>query len=333
MTYQGRSQDDLPLAAYSTGVVADDLEDEAVPEPPHLSQQDAVALAMGIEPAAAPASEEAAAPGAAGSGRSGLSLPRLSLPRPSLSLSLPRLPRFSGRRAAVAAESPFHVTAQPAAPAGYAPTAFAMPVAQAPVARPTSGGVPGRARGADLGGIGTTLRNPRTAVRNPRVLFGGMVAVGAVVLGVSILGGGTGSGGVTPGASASAAPGAGMPTTPGPGTIQVAGDFVAAVDLTGTAVVGKPADGQLVATWADGAGTSVTLTGRVASGTRTTTADLTLAITVMRNGTPVTFTSEAGECTVGMAEKMINITGSFVCPEITSDGGRFTVKLSGTYGT
>jgi hypothetical protein len=340
MTYRGRSPDDLPLAAYTTGVVHDEPEEDAVPEPSHLSQQDAVALAMGIEPPAATAAEPAAPAIEAGKSRR----PRLSLPRPSLPRPpMPRLPRLGGRgRTAVAADSPFRVTAHPAGPAGYGTSAFAMPVAQAPAVRPFAGsvagsaapapGLPARRGGLGVGTLGTALRNPRAAARDPRVLFGGIIAIGAVLLGVSMFGGGNATGGAVPGASASAAPGGGGPTTPGPATMQVAGDFEATLNLTGTAGSGKPADGHLAATWDDGAGSSVVLTGRV-GGTRTTTPELTLAITIMRNGAPVTFTSEAGECTIGMAEKMFNVTGSFVCPEITSNGGRFTVKLSGTYST
>jgi hypothetical protein len=338
MNYQGRSPDDLPLAAYTTGVAADEPEEEAVPEPVHLSQQEAVAQAMGIE-APAPTQAEAAAPKGE-SRRPKLSLPRPSLPKPSL----PRLPRFGRGRGTVTAESPFNVTAQPAAAAGYAPSAFSMPVAQAPFTRPAPGmpgkaaGSPGTTRGLDLGGLrglgglGATLRNPRTAVRDPRVLFGGMIAIGAVLLGASMLGGG-GAGGAAPGATASAAPGAGGPAVPGAATIQVTGDFEATFELAQTAGFGRPADGQLAATWDDGAGSSVVLTGTAGSGTRTTSSDLTLAITLVRNGAPVTFTSEAGECTIGMAEKMLNVQGSFVCPEITSNGGRFTVKLQATYRT
>lgn len=316
MSNQGRSLDDLPLAAYSTGVVDDEPDEETVAEPSHLSQQEAIVLAMGAEP---PPSTE---PGPAAARGGARALPRMSMPRPSL----PRLPRFGGR-ARAAAESPFSV----------ASPALAMPVAQyptsPPVAPPMSPARPGGSRRVDLTGLGTTLRNPRAAARDPRVLFGGVIAVGVVLLGVSLLGGGNLAGGAGATASASPAPGAVVATTPGPGSIQVSGDFDAAFDLTGSAAVGKPADGQLLATWADGAGTSVTLTGRIGSVTRTTTSELTLAVTVMRNGVPVTFTSEAGECTIGMAEKMFNVAGGFVCPKIKSDGGRFTVKLTGTYQT
>ena len=339
MTYQGRSQDDLPLA-YTTGAVADEPEDEVVPAASPLSQQDAIAMAMGITPPpteeAAPTAEttaEAAAP------RARRSRPRPSLPRPSLPRPSVKLPNLGGRgRSVIAAEAPFRVTAQ-AAPAAAqaaqmaAPTAFAMPLVQAPVARPAVPGASGRVRGPKVGGLGTALRSPRTAVRDPRVLFGGVIAIGVVVLGVGMLGGGGSNAGVVPGASPSAAPGVGVPTVPGAASLEVAGDFTTTFALTGTAVVGKPADGLLVVTWQDGAGSSVALSGRISSGTRTTTSDLTLDFVVLRNGVPVTFSSAAGECTVGMAEKLVNVTGSFVCPEITSDGGRFTVKLTGTYQT
>ena len=338
MTYQGRSQDDLPLAAYTTGAVPDEPEEEAELEPAHLSQQDAIAIAMGMQPATATDAAAAAASGepeTKGAKRSRRpSLPKPSLPKPSLPKPSLRVPSLGRGRSAVAAEAPFRMTAQPAAgvAAQAAPATFAMPLAQAPAAKPVTTRRAGGTPGVKVGGIGTALRNPRAAVRDPRVLFGGMIAIGVVVLGVGMLGGGGSAGGVVPGASPTTGPGAGVPTVPGPATLDVTGDFTATFALTGTAPVGKPADGLIVATWADGAGSSVALTGRV-GGTRTTTADLRLEITVMRNGAPVTFTSQSGECTIGMAEKMFNITGSFVCPKITSDGGRFTVKLSGTYGT
>jgi hypothetical protein len=56
VTYQNRSLDDMPLAAYSTGVT-DEGDDEAVPEPPRLTQQDAMALIMGVEAGGATAAE------------------------------------------------------------------------------------------------------------------------------------------------------------------------------------------------------------------------------------------------------------------------------------
>ena len=327
MSFQGRSPDDLPLAAYSKGAVADELDDEIVDEPSHpLSQQEAVALAMGI---GAPAKAEPAKPDpepAAGprvSRRPRLSLPRPSLPRPSM----PAMPRLGLRsRTAAVAESPFHIE----------PPAMAMSVAHVPTptpaATPRAIGIPGQAWRLDLGDLRTKLRDPRTAVRDPRVLFGGLIAIGVVLLGASLLGGGNLAGGPGPGASASAAPGIGVPAGPGPATVVVEGRIDGSFTLTGTAGFGKPTDGQLASTWADGAGTALSLSGRV-GGTRTTSRELVLTVTVNVDGAPVEFVSDDGECTVGMAEKMSNVTGSFVCKELTSVNGRVTLKITGTYQT
>jgi hypothetical protein len=347
MSFQGRSPDDLPLAAYSTGVVDDEPDEEIVAEPSHpLSQQEAIALAMGIEPPANPertANPEPQAkpepePAAA---RDGSARPRRSLSRRSLpGLALPAMPRlgFRGRTAAVA-ESPFHLE----------PPTMSMSVAHVPAARqvatppavpagvpaavpmPRSTGVPGRTWRRDLGDLGTRLRNPRTAVRDPRVLFGGMIAVGLVLLGVSLLGGGN-AGGPGPGAAPSAAPGI-VPAGPGPATVEVTGRIDRSFTLTGTAGFGKPADGQLASTWADATGTVLSLTGRVGSVTRTTSGDIVLSVTVMVDGAPVLFQSEDGECTVGMAETMSNVTGNFVCKELTSADRRMKLKITGTYQT
>lgn len=328
MSFQGRSPDDLPLAAYSTGAVADEPDDEIVDEPSHpLSQQEAVALAMGIDaPAKAepakPDPEPAAGPRAARRPR--LSLPRPSLPRPSM----PAMPRLGFRsRTAAVAESPFHIE----------PPAMTMSVAHVPTATPPTTpraiGVPGQAWRLDLGDLRTKLRDPRTAVRDPRVVFGGLIGIGVVLLGVSLLGGGNSAGGPGPGASASAGPGIGVPTGPGPATLQVTGRVDGSFTLTGTAGFGKPTDGQLASTWADTEGRALSITGRVGSGMRTTSGDLVLSVTVLVDGSPVTFVSEDAECFVNMAEKMANVTGSFVCEELTSDDGRVELKITGTYQT
>ena len=84
---------------------------------------------------------------------------------------------------------------------------------------------------------------------------------------------------------------------------------------------------------ADSAGTGLSLSGRVGSGTRTTSGDLVLSVTVMVDGAPVLFQSEDGECFVGMAETMSNVTGSFVCEELMSADGRMKVKITGNYKT
>ena len=343
MSFQGRSPDDLPLAAYSTGSVIDEPDDEVVDEPSHpLTQQEAIALAMGIDAPAKPepAKAESEPAPARAPRRPRLSLPRPSLPRPTM----PAMPRLGVRgRAAAVADSPFHLeppsTAMSVAQVRAemaAATPSAMPAATPsalPTATPRAAGAPGRKWGLDLGDLGVKLRDPRTAVRDPRVLVGGVVAIGVVLLGVSLLGGGNGAGGPGPDATASAAPGIGVPAGPGPATIQVTGRFEGSFTLTGTAGFGKPADGQLASTWADSAGAALSLTGRVGSGMRTTSGELVLSVTVPVGGTPVLFESTDAECFVNMAEKMGNVTGSFVCEEITSTDGRTTVKITGTYQT
>lgn len=336
MSFQGRSPDDLPLAAYSTGIVDDEPDEEIVTEPSHpMSQQEAVALAMGIDAPAKPEPEpEAAAP------RRGPRRPRLSLPRPSLPRpALPGMPRlgFRGRTAAIA-ESPFHLD-PPAmsmsvahAPAATpVPTPAATPV-PTPAAMPRSSRIPGRTWRLDLGDLGTRLRDPRTAVRDPRVLFGGLVAIGVVLLGVSLLGGNT-AGGPGPGATASAGPGIGVPAGPGPATVVVEGRIEGTFTLTGTAGFGKPTDRRLASTWADSEGRTLSLTGPVGSGMRTTSGELVLTVTLVVDGNAVTFVSEDSECFVNMAEKMGNVTGSFVCEEVISADGRMKVKITGTYQT
>ena len=333
MSFQGRSPDDLPLAAYSTGIVDDEPEEDFA-EPSHpLTQQEAIALAMGIEPPAKPEPEPEPEPGAVPrrSGRPKVSLPRLSLPRPSL----PAMPRMGirGRTAAVA-DSPFQLEPPTASMSvAHVPTVKrAAPSVAAPVATPRSTDVPGRTWLPDLGDLGARLRDPKTALREPRVLFGGLIAIGVVLLGVSLLGGGNSAGGPGPDASASAAPIA-VPAGPGPATVEVTGRIDGSFTLAGTAGFGKPTDGQLAATWADSAGTGLSLSGRVGSGTRTTSGDLVLSVTVMVDGAPVLFQSEDGECFVGMAETMSNVTGSFVCEELMSADGRMKVKITGNYKT
>lgn len=347
MSFQGRSPDDLPLAAYSTGVVAEEPDEEPVAEPQHpLSQQEAIALAMGIDAPGVPAPEKAEPERVAVRRRPGR--PRLSLPRPTLPRpALPGLPRLGFRGgSAAAAESPFHLE----------PSALSMTVAHVPAVAPTAtptatpAAAPGvmpavtpavRSRSIgvtrptwlpDLGDLGARLRNPRTAVRDPRVLLGGLIGIGVVLLGVSLLGGGA-AGGPGPAASESPGPGIGVPAGPGPATVEITGRVDGSFTLTGTTGFGKPADGQLASTWADSLGTTLSISGRVGSVTRTTSRELVLSVTLLVNGAPVSFVSEDGECTVGMAEKMATVAGSFVCRELTSVDGRMELKITGNYET
>jgi hypothetical protein len=48
---------------------------------------------------------------------------------------------------------------------------------------------------------------------------------------------------------------------------------------------------------------------------------------------PVSFTSDAGECTIGMAVNPTNISGTFSCRNLKSDDGKLVVGATGTYRT
>jgi hypothetical protein len=338
----------MPLAAYSTGMT-DEREDEAVPEAPRLSQQDAMALIMG----AAPVEDEAAK---AKPGRKRPKLGRPSLPRPSL----PRLPGVRAGRSDATPEpamasGPAYAAAPAFAPAAAMPAAHPAPPPATPAARPgmtrdpgpgraaanaglaaqPAAAAPGRLGGLRLDDLSAMLRDPRKAARDPRILAGGVVAVGVVLLGLSLLGGGGNpAGGPGAGASASAPAGAGAASAaPGVATLQLTGKVEGTYTLAGSAGFGRPGNGQLASTWADATGTTLALTGRTASGTRTTAAELVLVVTVLVNGAPVTFTSDEGDCTIGMAEKVFTVQGSFVCPEVASDDGKVKLKITGTYQT
>jgi hypothetical protein len=176
-----------------------------------------------------------------------------------------------------------------------------------------------------------TLREPRKAVRDPRILAGGVIAIGLVVLLFSLLGGGGPSNGLLAGASPSA--GTTVVAAPGEASLTLTRALPGTYALTGATGFGKPVDDQLDSSWTDATGSSLALTGRVASVTRTTGKDLVLTLTMIVAGRPVTFTSDGGECTVGMAVKVFSVTGSFVCPELVSDDGKITVKANGTYET
>ena len=78
-------------------------------------------------------------------------------------------------------------------------------------------------------------------------------------------------------------------------------------------VPGRHVDGQTItAAWADSLQTVLSLSGPIDRGTRTTDARLTLGITVILDGQSVTFTSVAGECTIGMANVAGKVSGSFI---------------------
>lgn len=267
MTIQGRSLDDLPLAAYSTG---------AEPDPRQ-------------EPS------EVAAP--------------------------PLMPPLGG-----------------AAPVDAAAMA-ALPLADG---EPDHSGTAGHVRiavGRPLPGLPAVpewLANPRQHLRDPRLLLAGLIGVGLVLLVLSLFLGGGGPTGLGAANASPSAPVA-VATAPPPAgnasveitTAKLAGTH----DLTGATGSGPAVASQLDATWASATGAALGLRGAASPGTRTTDATFVLTWTLLIDEKPVTFTSDAGECTVGMAVQPKSVTGSFVCKKLKSDNGKLTVDARGTYRT
>jgi hypothetical protein len=390
MTYKGRSLDDLPLAAYTTGVDPDLTEEPAAPDSPQLSQQDAIALALGLQAATPPAEEQKPArrrpglprPRLPKFGRGGAkaeavpaaTLPTAEWPRsqPTAPIAAPAMasPVFTGSAMAppvatvgaapggwaaappvpgaalprVGAAMPMTAARRMAAAAGgstgAAPSTLPPPPTFTPTSIPAAGVVGGPVRGGrarrairlDLGGVVRTLRNPRTAVRDPRVLLGAVGVLAVAVLAWGFLGGGGPSAGGPDGAGSSPTPGP-VIAAPGVASVTLAGSLSGSYSLTGSSGSGRPSDGQLNAVWTDASGSSFTLTGRAGKGTRTTGDDLVLTFSVTVDGKAVIFSSSNKECTVGMATKPNSVSGSFVCSELTSADGKRTVKATGTYQT
>jgi hypothetical protein len=178
------------------------------------------------------------------------------------------------------------------------------------------------------------LRNPRANARDPRLIFSGVVVIGVVLLALSLLGGGGARGPAA--AFSSPTPPSGPVVTvapPGNASVAFAGSVSGTFDLTGISGTGRPSGTTMDSSWGDQLGNALDLGGPVSAGTRTTDAGFVLSWTVMVNGKAVTFTSKAGECTIGMAVKPTTISGSFTCHKVKSADGKLTVGASGTYRT
>lgn len=219
----------------------------------------------------------------------------------------------------------------PAAPAGgstatFTPAAFAAGPFHAPatLARADDETAP---TGATVVGRATAF-----ARRNPRPVAGAAF-VGMILVGILLLtSGGAGPSAAGANASPSIPPAAAVVTDPGSATLVLTGALATTYTLTGT--TGQPAAATAVdATWGDANQNVLTLDGPVDRGTRTTDAGLVLSWGVMVDGKLVTFTSDGGECTIGMAVTPKGVSGSFACRKLRSDDGKYTVGASGTYRT
>jgi hypothetical protein len=168
-------------------------------------------------------------------------------------------------------------------------------------------------------------------LRTSRLAAGAGFAV-VIVIGLVLLSGG----GASPAATA-ATPTKGP--TPAPTIVPPSGDATLTVTgaATGSFTLGGLAGGQhLDATtvslaWGDAQQTTVSIAGPLDRGTRTTDERLVLTIGVLVAGQPVTFTSIAGECTVGMAQVGTKVQGSFTCHKLKGPDGKLMIEASGTY--
>ena len=335
MSFHGRSLDDQPLAAYSTGVnpdedeTLDELADPADPPARPLTQQDiAAALAESTAPAAPPAAIK----------------PRRSFRLPSV--KLPSL--GGGKKAALEQAAPFQPAAQtavaPIGPASGFPAvsgpvgqqaafqAVSQPISQ-PISKPAK---QAKARAVVVGAPGTPAgirgRVPRVLLRDPRILAGGAIVIGLALLGISLLGGGgpnAGAGG--PGSSQDTT--AVQPTAPvlGNASVELTRGAIGTYPLTGATGSGPAVNSQVNATWTDPLGQSLGLSGLASQGTRTTDPNFVLTWTMFVDGSAVTFTSRAGECTIGMAVAVKAVHGTFVCKNLKS--GDHEIDLRGSYTT
>lgn len=343
MTFHERSLDDLPLAAYSTGVVPDEPE-ELVPDPDLVASDPTAGPAPATDEAASPAAATAEAPDAA--------------PKPPRRVSL-RLPALRRKMVVDAASAPFQPVHPSVAAAGSFRPVTAAPMASAPMASapmaaasmaaaptfaastlsaPSYGApsitVPVGTLTPAAKPLGVLGRNQRELLRDPRVLAGGVVVIGLALLGVSLLGGGgPSSGAAGPGSSHDTTAVQATPVPVGAASVEQTGALKGTYELTGQTGAGPAVDSQVNATWGDSTGDTLGLIGMASAGTRATDTNFVLTWSTFVAGAPVKFTSNDGECVIGMAVGAKAVSGGFVCKKLTSDDGKRTIDLKGTYRT
>jgi hypothetical protein len=179
------------------------------------------------------------------------------------------------------------------------------------------------------------LAHPRQNLRDPRLLLSGVVGAGLVLLLMSLVLGGGGAAGLGAAAASPSAPAfvATAPPPAGNASVDVTGKLAGTHELIGATGSGPAVASRIDATWSSSTGAILGLSGAASSGTRTTDANFVLTWTVLVGETPVTFTSDSGECTVGMSVQPKTVTGSFVCKKLKSDDGKQTLDARGTYRT
>jgi hypothetical protein len=225
-----------------------------------------------------------------------------------------------------------------AAPGLTAPGPFAHAVVGAALPGTAMSGVaiPGAAAGTGQAvaprALPPLVAKTVATLRTSRLAAGSLFA-GVILVGLLLLNGGNGNPGAA-GAQASPSPAPVVTVTaePGNATLVVVGKTEQSFTLAGASGSGAPG-GPLSVTWADATANTLGLHGSVDRGVRTTAESLVLSFTVLLDGTPVTFTSTDGECTIGMAVHPRNVSGTFSCKKLKSDDGKITVRATGSYRT
>lgn len=324
MSFHERSLDDLPLAAYTSGVVPNEDEELDLAGDPGYTSVPAPSTATADMQHSQAAEADRAAP----------DVPAAK--RRRFSLRLPALRR--SKAAALQHAAPFQPVNQPeAAPGAYQAAAGAYQAGSGAFQAVHGFDDPVPVRAATPPAReGAAPRDPRALLRDPRILAGGTIAVGLVLLGISLLGGGgptsgtagpnssQGAGGVQP----SAAP-AGIASVELTGGLTNLGIYA----LAGAKGAGPAVDSHLDAIWTDPLGQNLGLVGLASQGTRTTDANFVLSWTMLIDNLPVTFTSRNSECTIGMAVGAKAVHGTFVCKKLPSTDGSQVIDLKGTYTT
>jgi len=149
----------------------------------------------------------------------------------------------------------------------------------------------------------------------------------------SLLGGGGPASGST-GPNGSQGTGAFVPTpAPGSASVEVTSSPAGIHALIGATGAGAAVSSQLDATWTDATGESLGITGAASQGTRTTDPSFVLTWTMLIDNQPVTFTSRASECTIGMAVGVRAVHGTFVCKNLKSGDRHYEIDMRGDYTT
>ena len=195
-----------------------------------------------------------------------------------------------------------------------------------------SPGAGAAAAGAVLTGASVVATRTLGLLRTSRPAQGAAF-VGVILVGVFLLVGGAPKPGAAGAEASPTAPAQVLATRePGSATLVVTGKVEQSLRFPGMTGAGGP-NGPLAATWTDGTPNSLGIDGAPDRGTRSTDEKLVLRFTVTVGAKPITFTSTEGECTIGMALNVTNVSGTFSCRKLKSDDGKYVVEATGTYRT